>query len=95
MTNGFVREKSMERGFSPDFRDPEDLLLDKLLHLFGFLELSSFEPLAYPLDQMMRRLHAQIRFEEKTLQFVQDLLIDRLFSQKELVDLFDKTLVGL
>jgi len=41
-TNGFVCKKSIERGFSPDFKDPKDLLFNKLFHLLRFLKLSPF-----------------------------------------------------
>src|SRR4030067_3754837 len=82
------------KGVVSSFEDPKDLLFDKLLYLLRFLKLSPFESLTNTLNQLTGCFHTQIGFEKKAFHFVQEVLINRLFSQEELVNLFYKTLMG-
>ena len=94
MTKGFVLEKIDGKGLFAGFKDLEDLLLDEVSYLFGFLKLSPFQALLDTFDQLLRCLHSKVGLEEKALQFIEKILIDRLFPQEKAIDLFDKTLMG-
>ncbi len=83
-----------ERPF-PGLENPGDLLLDKSLHLIGFFEFTPFQSLTDALNQLGGCLNPQVRLEQEGLQFIEKVLVDRLFPEEELIDLFDKTLMGL
>ncbi len=91
---GFCFSEIDGEGFFTCMKYPEDLLFDKLLDSLRILKVTPFEALPDALDQLSGRLNPQVGFEEERLQLIEKILIDRLLSEKEAVDLFNKPLMG-
>ena len=91
---GFRPGEVDREGLLTCLENPGDLLLDKSLHLFGFFEITPFQSLTDTFDQLGGGLDAQICLKQENLQFIKKVLVDRLFPEEKLIDLFDKTLMG-
>src|SRR4030043_1099361 len=77
---GFCFSEIDGERFFACMKHPENLLFDKPFNSLRILKVTPFEALPDALDQLGGRLNPQVGFEEKRLQFIQKIQIDRLSS---------------